>query len=73
MSEVEKKALVMDLDKCKAHIVGLEEEKNSFQDKVSLFVREHNGLLESNKGLDFKLIKLDRDLHESQELSKKLS
>ncbi|CAK9164488.1 unnamed protein product [Ilex paraguariensis] len=64
-NEDEKKALHVDLVKSKAHIFGFEEDEKSLHDKVSFLEEEHNGLLESKKGLEFKLIKLDRDLHES--------
>ncbi|CAK9185981.1 unnamed protein product, partial [Ilex paraguariensis] len=70
-SEDEKKVIHVDLVKSKAHIVRHEEEK-SLHKKVSFLEREHKGIIESKKGLEFKLIKLDRDLHESQDLSKRI-
>ncbi|CAK9182529.1 unnamed protein product, partial [Ilex paraguariensis] len=64
-SEEEKEELYMDLVKSRAHIIGLVEEK-CLHDKVSFLGREHKGLLESKNGLEFEILKLNRDLHESQ-------
>ncbi|CAK9180467.1 unnamed protein product [Ilex paraguariensis] len=72
-SEDEKKKLHVDLVKSKVDICGLEEEnKKSLHDKVNFLESEHQGPLESKKGLEYKLIKLDRDLHKSQELLNRL-
>ncbi|CAK9141547.1 unnamed protein product, partial [Ilex paraguariensis] len=60
-SEDDKKALHVDLVNFKAHIYGLDEEK-SLQEKVRFLESEHRGLEESKKCLEYKLIKLDREL-----------
>ncbi|CAK9155766.1 unnamed protein product, partial [Ilex paraguariensis] len=71
MSEDEKQALYIDLVKSKDHYYGLEEDIKSLKDKVSFLESECHGLVESKKSLEFKLIKLDRGFHESQEFSEK--
>ncbi|CAK9171882.1 unnamed protein product [Ilex paraguariensis] len=65
-SEKDRKALHVNLVKSNAHVCEVEEEKKSLQEKVSFLERECHGLVESKKCLESKLIKFDRDLHESQ-------
>ncbi|CAK9149873.1 unnamed protein product, partial [Ilex paraguariensis] len=68
-NEDEKQELHLNLVKCKVHNCGLEEDIKSMKDKLSFLDSECYGIVECKKSL----IKHDKDLHESQELYKRLS
>ncbi|CAK9158404.1 unnamed protein product, partial [Ilex paraguariensis] len=73
ISEDEKKALHVDLVKSEAQLCGLEEKNKSLHNRVSFLQKECHGLIKSKKNLELKCVKLDKDHHESNELSNRLS